>query len=396
MSDALTLLFVNYEYPPIGGGGGATSKFLAEALARAGHRVHVLTGALRGQGSIENAAPGLVVERLDTGRARGDICSIMEMARFILAAGPRLRRLLRELKPDAMHVFFAMPTGAALLFTGLRRAQPYFISLLGGDVPGFLPAETGHMHAVLKPFTRRLWSRAAAVMPNSAGLAQLARRTLERDYQIVSNGVDTEFFHHRDACSDDGPLRMIFVGRVVAQKGLDVLIEALAQLDRGLPYSLTVVGDGPQRAQLERRAQALGIGARIDWQGWVTLETLRELYRAHHALLLPSRFEGMASVMLQAMASGCTVISTDVFGARDVLGAGVGGIIVPVGDTAALAAAIARLADIRERGRLRKQAVDTVQAFSWSVLAERTVAIYRAGIGKGPLAHDSPAFHRDR
>jgi glycosyltransferase involved in cell wall biosynthesis len=394
MNNALSVLFVNYEYPPIGGGGGATSRFLAEALARQGHRVHVLTGALRGHAGVENTVPGLIVERLETGRARSDICSVVEMARFILAAGPRLRSLLRGCRPDVVHIFFGMPTGAVLLFSGLRRAQPYFISLLGGDVPGFLPAETGRMHAALKWLTRRLWSRAAAVMPNSAGLAQLARNTLQREYDIVSNGVDSGFFHPHGACTEEGPLRMIFVGRIVAQKGLDVLIDALARLDPSLPYTLTVVGDGPQRIELERRAHALGVAAHIHWQGWVALDMLREMYREHHVLVLPSRFEGMASVMLQAMASGCAVISSDVFGARDVLGDGMGGIIVPIDDTAALAEGITALHETSARGRLRRQALNKVQAFSWSALAERTVEIYRSAMRGGAAQPNQSTIHR--
>jgi glycosyltransferase involved in cell wall biosynthesis len=380
MASELRLLFVNYEYPPIGGGGGATTKFLAQALARRGHRIHVLTGTLRGQARIETVCDGLTIERIDTHRLRSDICSIAEMARFVWAAGWRLRRLLRKQPPDVLHLFFSMPTGAVLLFTGLRRARPYCISLLGGDVPGFLPAETDRMHGLLRGLTRRIWKNAAAVLPNSEGLATLARKTLDRQFDVLSNGVDTQFFSPQGATDDDGPLRLIFVGRLVTQKGISTLLEALAHMPASADYRLTIVGDGPLRSEMSARLDTLGISGRVEWKGWVTLDELRDLYRRHHALVLTSNFEGMASVMLQAMASGCAVISTDVFGAHDVLGQGAGGFIVPVADAAAFAEKTSILLNPAERKRLRAEAVERANDFSWDTLAQRVEQIYRSGL----------------
>jgi glycosyltransferase involved in cell wall biosynthesis len=380
MGSDLTLLFVNYEYPPIGGGGGATTKFLAEALARRGHRIHVLTGGLRGKASIEAVCDGLTVERIDTGRQRSDICTIQEMAHFVWAAGWRLRQLLRTQQPDVLHLFFSMPTSAVLLFSGWRRARPYCVSLLGGDVPGFLPTETDRMHGMLQGLTRRIWKNAAAVLPNSEGLASLARKTLDRKFDVLSNGVDTRFFTPEGATTDDGPLRLIFVGRLVAQKGISTLLESLACMATRSDFRMTIVGDGPLRGEMVARIDELGIANRIEWKGWVTLDELRGLYRQHHALVLTSNFEGMASVMLQAMASGCAVISTDVFGARDVLAQESGGYIVPVGDGAAFAERTSILLDIAERARLRREAVDRAKDFSWDTLAERAEDIYRFSI----------------
>ena len=243
------------------------------------------------------------------------------------------------------------------------------------------------MHGMLRGLTRTVWKNAAAVLPNSEGLANLARNTLDREFEVLSNGVDTNFFTPLNAISDDGSLRLIFVGRLVTQKGIDTLLGSLGRLSASDDYLLTIVGDGPLREAMTARIEELGIAERIEWKGWVTLEELRDLYRQHHALVLTSDFEGMASVMLQAMASGCAVISTDVFGAHDVLGQREGGYIVPIGNSTAFADKILRLLNIAERARRRHEAIDRANSFSWDALAERAEHIYRSG-SSTPTAYD--------
>ena len=90
---------------------------------------------------------------------------------------------------------------------------------------------------------------------------------------------------------------------------MDILLEALGREKDNLgDWRLTALGDGPERARCEARARELAIGNRIDWRGWVPLETLPDIYRAHQVFVLPSRFEGMPSVVAQAMACGCVAL----------------------------------------------------------------------------------------
>lgn len=368
----MRILFLNYEYPPCGGGGGATTKFLAEALVDRGHQVHVLTSGTKELLGIDDSYPGLTVERIDSGRKRADSCTASEMLRYVVGGTLRFSRLRRDFRPDLVHCFFGMPTGAILYLSGTKHCRPYYVSLLGGDVPGFLPDETTLLHRLTRRATRAVWRDAAQVQPNSLGLADLARQTLQREYEVISNGVDLGRFSASGAIESAGPLRLLFVGRLVPQKGLDVLIAALGKISaRGLHLSLTIIGDGPDRSQLEAAASRLPSSMEVIWLGWVPLDALPRHYRENHALVMPSRFEGMASVMLQAMASGCTIVTTDVFGANDVVASGVNGFIVPVDDAATMAA---RIVDLMEPGVLdamRTAAAETGRARSWDVLAAR-------------------------
>ena len=247
----MRILFLNYEYPPAGGGGGATSRFLAEALADRRHTIHVLTSGTKEMLGVDRSFSRLTVERIGTGRKRADVCSPFEMLRYVVAAARRLPALRKSFKPDIVHCFFGMPTGGALYLDGLAHSKPYVVSLLGGDVPGFLPSETAMMHRVTMPATRAIWRQAAFVLPNSKGLAELARHTVDRRYDVVTNGVSPQQFVDAGAISSAGPLRLLFVGRLVRQKGLDVLIEALRKVSLREPLTMTIVGDGPERSKLE-------------------------------------------------------------------------------------------------------------------------------------------------
>jgi glycosyltransferase involved in cell wall biosynthesis len=376
----MKIVFLNYEYPPCGGGGGATAKFLAEALADRGHQVHVLTSGTSDLLGLSQPSPGVTVERIDSGRKRQESCSPWEMLRYVIAASLRLPSLKRAFKPDVLHCFFGMPTGAVIYLTGVKRSHPYLVSLLGGDVPGFLPAETNKMHWLTRRATHAVWQNATYVLPNSQGLARLARSAEPREYDVVPNGVDLGKFSAEGAIDSTAlPLRLLFVGRLVAQKGGDILIDALHRISGTTPITLTVIGDGPCRQELEERASDLPGNISITWRGWVSLETLPDEYRSHHVLVLPSRFEGMASVMLQAMACGCAVISSDVFGASDVIQDGVSGYVVEIGDAAALASRIDEL-DWATLSRIRTASRIRVEHFSWPQIAKRVEELYAKSV----------------
>lgn len=128
------------------------------------------------------------------------------------------------------------------------------------------------------------------------------------------------------------------VGRLHRQKGLDVLVRAVS----GLPgVRLVLVGDGPERAALERLADGLGMADRLTVTGW-TDEPHHHL-AALDVVALPSRFEGLPLVLLEAMHAGLAVVATPVGSVGDALVDGVGGLVVPVDDVEALRVALARL-----------------------------------------------------
>jgi len=369
----MRLLFLNYEFPPLGGGAATASRHLIREWTAMGVEVRVVTSHFAGLPWREEL-DGAIIHRLPVFRRRRDRGRIGEMALYMAGASLLAPTLAARWKPDVALAFIGIPSGPVAWGLRLLTGVPYVVCLRGGDVPGFRCEGVDGFHRLLAPATRRIWRRAAAVTANSQGLADLARAFApELTVPVISNGVDTILFHppaHRSPPVDGGPVRLLAVGRLVGQKGIDVLLDALAR--PGLEGAeLDLVGDGEWRVVLEAQAVRLGLTARVRFRGWLDRTELAEVYRETDLFVLASRDEGMPNVVLEAMASGLPVVSTAVAGARDLVVDGETGLLVPPEDAEALAGALRRRVDdagARERfGALGRSRVEN--SFSWRAAA---------------------------
>jgi glycosyltransferase involved in cell wall biosynthesis len=159
----------------------------------------------------------------------------------------------------------------------------------------------------------------------------------------------------------EGPT-VVYAGRLVPQKSLDVALEAVRQTDG---ISLVVAGDGPERARLESRRRELGLDGRARFLGSQSRRRVFELLHAADVAVLSSSWENFPHMALEALAVGTPVVATDVGGVREILRDGWNGLLVPAGDAGALAAALARyFGDEALREQLRRRAVESVAEFS--------------------------------
>lgn len=147
----------------------------------------------------------------------------------------------------------------------------------------------------------------------------------------------------------EGPLRLLCVGRLSFEKGHTVLLSALAELrGRGVDFSCTLVGDGPLRGALQRQAAALGLLDRLVFTGSAEPARVAEHYAACDVVVLASLSEGVPVVLMEAMARGLPVVATRVGGVPELVEHGRTGLVVDPGDSAALAAALAQIAQNRD------------------------------------------------
>jgi glycosyltransferase involved in cell wall biosynthesis len=231
-----------------------------------------------------------------------------------------------------------------------------------------------------------------AAIAGTAGAAQVWRAKGYRGplHIIPQFGVDEALFAPTHPGEPDGgraerPFTIGFVGRLVEEKGVAVLLRALA----GLPgeWCARLVGGGPLRAALEAQAQALGIAPRVTFLGQAESTQMPAQYRAFDVLALPSLTrpnwkEQFGRALVEAMACGVPVIGSDSGAIPDVIGQA--GLIVPEGDAAALAAQLVRLRDDTVlRARLADMGRARVRAhFSGAGVADATVGAYRALLGE--------------
>lgn len=340
----LSILHVYKDYAPVLGGIENHVRDLAEAQARAGHRVTVLV-ASRTRRHEDAILDGVRVVRV----ARWGTVASTPLA-------PGFLRWLPHLEADVVHLHFPHPPGevAWLLRGGGRPAVvTYHSDIVRQRVIG----------ALYRPLLARVLDRAAAIIADSPpyidSSPELRRRRAK--CTAVPLGIDLERF--AGAATAAASLRerllpgagsravLLFVGRLRYYKGLDVLLHALVKLPNAV---LLVVGDGPMRTEWEALARRLHAPDRVVMAGDVSPEELPGCYGLADLLVLPStlRAEAFGTVLLEAMAAGVPLVSTELAtGTSWVNRHGVTGLVVPPRDPAALAEAIASLLADPERCR---------------------------------------------
>jgi glycosyltransferase involved in cell wall biosynthesis len=378
------ILFINYEYPPVGGGGGNAMRHIAREMAKRGHAPFVLTAA---QGRLPpiDVTDGVTVRRIPAFRRRVERSSIPEMLAFMGASLLAAPGYARQWRADAVIAFFTLPCGPAASLLKRTNRLPTIVALRGGDVPGFDPLTMKTYHALAGGVIRWLWHDADAVIANSRGLADMARaHDPTQSVGVISQGADTTGIAAKTGYPARETVELLTVGRLAVHKGLDVLLTALAQLPPDLRWRLSIVGDGPEREALGAQVSRLNLIERVTFKGWAKREDLPAIYRDADLFLLPSREEGMANVLMEAMCAGLPSIATRIAGSSEAVLDGQTGLLVPSEDAAALtraAATLIRDPAARERmGRAARMRVE--DTYSWPVVTDQWLDIIERIIQK--------------
>jgi glycogen synthase len=209
----------------------------------------------------------------------------------------------------------------------------------------------------------------------------------ENRLHLIPPGVNPSLFEgpFEDPFTDVGKPRVLFVGRLAPQKGVRALVAAAALLEDPSAQVL-LVGDGPERAALERKAERIGVGDRVRFLGFFAHERLPAAMAHADLLVLPSIYEELGTVLLEAMWAGLPIVASRTGGIPDVIEDGVNGLLVPPGEPDALARAIDRvLADRALAYRLSEGAQQRGKDYDWEVLAGRVLQVY-LGVSAGRLA----------
>jgi glycosyltransferase involved in cell wall biosynthesis len=262
--------------------------------------------------------------------------------RYTSAIASALGRLAASWgRPDILHAHVVLPAGHAATTVGAAGEIPVVLTEHSG--PRSMPLDT----AATRRLAQEGYERAARVVAVSDSLAGHLRAIAPRArVTVVGNVVEVDAFADVPARIPSGsePLRLLFVGLLREVKGVDILLEALRLAGGDVPIELRLVGRGPLEGALRAQASSLGIASRCSWVGQAGRAEVREHLAWCDALVLPSRSETFGIVVAEALAAGRPVIATRSGGPEYVLGHG-DGLLVPVDDAAALAAAILALRD---------------------------------------------------
>lgn len=290
---------------------------------------------------------------------------------FVLS---RTKRILRLKAFDVVHVhepFVPLVSVSAVLCSEAKTIGTFHASAEKGFI----------LYRLAQVFLRGLPGRVDHFTAVSGPANELANRYFPGDYEIVPNGVDTEFFRpvgrRPENFPGDGSPVVLFVGRAEPRKGIQILLESFRRLLSKIPECrLIIVGEGHSRQEYLTSYRLPDSSVTVT--GFVPDEDLPAYYSSADVFCAPSLGgESFGLVLLEAMACGTPVVASDIPGYREVIKSTGGGILFKTGDVDSLSSALADiLLDEEIRRTTRSVGLEKVKVFSWSSIAARVERIY--------------------
>ncbi len=308
---------------------------------------------------------------------------------YILAGALAAARIARRENFDVIHAFWPLPHGifglAARNASNAALVSTFFSSELNWS---------GVSSKLFGPMLRRIVAGSDAVTVISTFTGDRLRRFVP-DVKTVIIPFGASAQQHADTSTTakalrtaSDPFTLLFVGRLVRRKGVDVLLNAAVHLANDSRLQVRIVGDGPERVSLMNEVSRLGLGARVQFEGGVSSGRITEFFESCDALVLPAivtdsgETEGLGVVLIEAMGYGKPVIASDAGGITDIVIDGETGVLTRAGDAAGLARAIsaamddpARMQRLSENGKVHAK-----REFGWDTIVSRLINTYELAV----------------
>jgi glycosyltransferase involved in cell wall biosynthesis len=381
----MRILFCNFEYPPLGGGGGVVMAAMARNLARR-HDVTVLTSRAAGLPSASTDGDVKVVRVPVFFRRQLAVANMPSMLAYPPMGFWRGLRLGRKRGFDVVNTHFAVPSGPLGDWLSRRLGVPNVLSVHGGDLYDPSKASSPHRYRILRRVIAGLLQRADAVVAQSRDTSRNVEQIygVRRKVELIPLGIDrpprdvvgsrTEFTLPESA------FVLVTTGRIVPRKATSQLIQLLAAPGASQVF-LLVVGDGPDAEGVQRLAGELGIAERVRMLGYVSEEKKYRALAVADAFVSTSQHEGFGLVFLEAMALGLPIVCYDRGGQTDFLSTPSTGHVVPLNDLAALTAAVLDLqASPARREAIRQNNLTQVESFFIERCAQQYESVFEQAV----------------
>lgn len=305
---------------------------------------------------------------------------------FLLIAGAAMCRLLhRRFSFSLVHAHWIVPQMAQvrLGFLGTRKRPKVLVTAHGSDLWSF--------KASWRAWIAR-WAARGADMATvvSNAMTEPFRKLADRPIFAIPMGTETDRFRPPQT---PPPLEQIlFVGRLSRQKGAHVAIRVVDYLRANTEVRLTIAGDGPERAQLASLVEELDLTERVTFTGWVERSMLPDLMRCHGIFLFTSTgAEGFGLTIVEAMASGCTVVASALPAVTELVEDGATGKLCPPGDPISFASTVRQLLENPDEARIFSKNARTLVCtrFSSEQTAVRYARLYEGLLTNTEKRHEN-------
>ena len=323
---------LNYEFPPLGGGGGAAAYKLAKGFVKLGYDVDIITTWFKGLEKFEKIN-GVNIYRIKViGRKELPTATMISLLTFPIKAYKKACELCENNNYLFILSYFAIPSGILGKKLSKKYNIKHILNIVGGDIYDPTKKTSPHKNFLLRKEVNSVMNSADVIISISSDTKKRAEQYYKPNKEIHPILIPYELYKFKPISRKSLGLKedlfyTISIGRLVKRKGFDFLIKSIAKINNNKIHAL-IIGDGPEKENLQNIAKELNISDRIHFLGSVSEKDKFQYLSNSNVYVLSSVHEGFGIVLQEAMQVGLPIIATNNGGQTDFIKEGKNGFLI--------------------------------------------------------------------